>query len=194
MANKTILTDCDGVLLDWEIVFRPWMKRLGYEINPSRASAYSIGEQYNVSQAEGSGLIAKFNSSSDFESLPALRDSVEHVQRLYTEGWNFVVITTAGDHPWTPGLRKSNLDKIFGEGIFNQIHILPLHSDKGVVLKNYQDTNLFWIEDKPSNAEAGLQYGLRSQLMSVPHNRDYKGSVPVVNNWAEIYKLVQSSL
>lgn len=194
MVNKTILTDCDGVLLDWEIMFRPWMKRIGYELNPSRASAYSIGEQYDVSQDEGSKLIAKFNSSSDFESLPAWRDSVEYVQRLYTEGWNFVVITTAGTHPWTPGLRKNNLDKIFGEGIFNEIHVLPLHSDKGVVLKDYQDSNLFWIEDKPSNAELGLKYGLRPQLMSVPHNRDYKGSVPVVNNWAEIYKLVQSSL
>ncbi len=194
MVNKTILTDCDGVLLDWEIKFRPWMERLGYKLNPHRLKVYGIGEQYGISDEQSVELIAKFNAGSDFESLPAWKDSVKFVQRLHTEGWNFVIITTAGTHPWTPGLRKSNLDKIFGEGIFNEIHVLPLHGDKGVVLKNYQDSKLFWIEDKPSNAELGLGYGLRPLLMSVPHNSDYKGAVPVVNNWAEIYKLVQSSL
>lgn len=194
MVNKTILTDCDGVLLDWEIKFKSWMERLGYKLNPQHLSMYSIGAQYGVSQEKSTELIARFNAGSDFESLPAWRDSVKYVQRLYTEGWNFVVITTAGTHPWTPGLRKSNLDKVFGEGIFNEIHVLPLHSDKGVVLENYKDSKLFWIEDKPSNAERGLDYGLRSLLMSVTHNKDYNGPVPVVNNWAEIYKLVQSSL
>jgi hypothetical protein len=62
------------------------------------------------------------------------------------------------------------------------------------VLENYQDSKLFWIEDKPSNAELGIRYGLRPLLMSVSHNVNYNGPVPVVNNWAEIYKLVQSSL
>jgi hypothetical protein len=194
VANKTILTDCDGVLLDWEVKFRPWMERLGYKLNPTRLGVYSIGEQYGISHEKSTELIAKFNSGSDFESLPAWRDSVEYVQRLYTEGWNFVVITTAGTHPWTPGLRKNNLDKIFGEGIFNEIHVLPLHSDKGVVLKNYQDQGLFWIEDKTSNAELGLRYGLRPLLMTVTHNSSYAGPVQKVNNWAEIYKLAQSSL
>ena len=194
MVNKTILTDCDGVLLDWETKFETWMKRLGYKLNASRLNVYSISEQYGINDQTSMELIARFNSGSDFESLTAWRDSVKYVQRLHTEGWNFVVITTAGTHPWTPGLRKSNLDKIFGEGIFNEIHVLPLHSDKGVVLKNYQDSKLFWIEAKPSNAELGLRYGLSPLLMSVAHNADYKGPVPVVNNWAEIYKLVQSSL
>ena len=194
MADKTILTDCDGVLLDWEIKFRVWMERLGYKFNEDRASCYSIGEQYGVSHEKSSELIAKFNSGSDFESLPPWKDSVEYVQRLHTEGWNFVVITTAGIHPWTYGLRRSNLDNVFGEGVINELHVLPVHGDKGTVLSKFEGRKLFWIEDKPSNADLGVKYGLQPLLMSAPYNRNYTGPAVKVNNWAEIYKIVQSSL
>lgn len=194
MADKTILTDCDGVLLDWEEKFRTWMERLGYKLNPDRLTCYSIGEQYSISHEKSIELIAKFNSGSDFESLVPWKDSVEYVQRLHTEGWNFVVITTAGTHPWTYGLRRRNLDKVFGEGVINELHILPVHGDKGVLLSKYEGRNLFWIEDKPSNAEIGLRYGLRPLLMTATHNKNYKGPAEKVNNWAEIYKIIQSSL
>ena len=30
--NKTILVDCDGVLLDWEYSFHTWMCRHNYKI------------------------------------------------------------------------------------------------------------------------------------------------------------------
>lgn len=190
MVEKVILTDCDGVLLDWESKFDPWCERQGYRFHRDSHSYYSISEQLRISQKEGHDLIARFNSGSDFESLPPWRDSVEVVQRMHSQGWKFVVITTAGFHPWTYGLRRSNLDRVFGPGVIEELHILELHGDKGVKLKDYANSGLYWIEDKCSNAELGYKYGLRPLLMTTTFNWNVVSTVPRVNTWTEIEAIV----
>jgi len=191
-VDKIILTDCDGVLLDWEEKFKIWIQRLGYKFNPAYDSHYSVNDRYGIPHGLGSDLVGKFNSSSDFESLAPWRDSVEYVKKLSSEGWQFVVITTAGEHPWTYGLRMNNLINVFGEGVFKSLHVLPLHSDKGTELVKYQDSKLYWIEDKLSNAELGIKFGLTPLLMDAPYNKDYNSAVRRVNNWKEIYSIVNS--
>lgn len=188
------MTDCDGVLLDWESKCRTFAERLGYRYKSDYANTYSIGDQLGIGHEESSNLIAKFNSSSDFENLSPWRDSVSGIARLKADGWKIVVITTAGTHPWTYGLRKSNLDKVFGEGAIDELHVLPLHGDKGVVLVNYQDSGLYWIEDKPSNAELAYNFGLKGLLMDNPHNRSYTGNLPRVQSWEDIYSTIAYSL
>lgn len=190
--DKIILTDCDGVLLDWEEKFKTWVQRLGYKFNPAYDSHYSINERYGIPHGLGSELVEKFNSSSDFESLAPWRDSVEYVKKLSSEGWQFVVITTAGVHPWTYGLRMNNLINVFGEGVFKSLHVLPLHSDKGTELVKYQGSKLYWIEDKLSNAELGPKFGLTPLLMDAPYNKDYNSAIRRVSNWKEIYSIVNS--
>lgn len=190
MANKTILTDCDGVLLDWEKGFDSWITRQGYRFNPSFKSVYSINERYGIPHGKGMELVERFNHGSDFEHLEPWRDSVEYVKRLALEGWKFVVITTAGTHPWTYGLRWSNLVNVFGEGVFESLHVLPVHADKSDVLKNYADLGLYWIEDKPSNANLGFKYGLKPLLMTADHNEFYSNGLRKVNTWKEIYSIV----
>lgn len=190
--DKIILTDCDGVLLDWEEKFKTWVERLGYNFNPAYNSHYSINERYGIPHGLGSELVGQFNSGSDFESLAPWRDSVEYVKRLSSEGWQFVVITTAGEHPWTYGLRMNNLINVFGEGVFKSLHILPLHSDKGTELVKYQGSKLCWIEDKLSNSVLGIKFGLTPLLMDAPYNKDYNSAIRRVNNWKEIYSIVNS--
>jgi hypothetical protein len=191
VADKIILTDCDGVLLDWESKFQTFAERLGHRFNPTRANVYSIGEQYNLTHEQSLELIERFNRSSDFEHLEPWRDTKPVVQKLAQEGWRFVVITTAGSHPWTHGLRWSNLERVFGENVFNSLHVLPTHGDKGIELVKYKDSGYLWIEDKPSNAELGYKFGLRPLLMSASHNTNsYTGPVPRVNTWEDIYRII----
>ena len=190
MADKIVLTDCDGVLLDWESKFATWVQRQGYQYRPENRVYYDIGQQLGISTEEGSNLIARFNCGSDFEHLEPWRDSVDVVRRLHSQGWRFIVITTAGQHPWTWGLRRSNLDRVFGQGVIDELHVLPLHGDKGVKLKDFENSNLYWIEDKPSNAELGYEYGLRPLLMTTEHNKDKISNVQRVNNWLEIERIL----
>lgn len=193
MVNRILLTDCDGVLLDWEAKFETFATRLGYKFKDNYANTYSIGEQLGVSHEVSHDLIAKFNASSDFESITPWRDSVNGIARLKAEGWKIIIITTAGLHPWTYGLRRSNLDRVFGEGAIDELYVLELHSDKGVELEKYKDSGLYWVEDKPSNAELGLKYGLKPLLMNNPHNSSYTGGLTRVNNWEDIYNIINDT-
>lgn len=185
-----MLTDCDGVLLDWEAKFEVFAQRLGYRFKDNYANTYSIGDQLGISHQESHDLIAKFNASSDFESLAPWRDSVTGITKLKGDGWKVIVITTAGLHPWTYGLRKSNLDRVFGDGTIDELYVLELHGDKGIELEKYKDSGFYWIEDKPSNAELGFKYGLRPLLMDNPHNMSYNGNLPRVQSWEDIYNII----
>lgn len=187
--DKVILTDCDGVLLDWQVKFDTWVQRQGYRFRENYRSHYGIDQQLDISKETAHDLIARFNRGSDFEHLPPWRDSVDVVRRMHSQGWRFVVITTAGLHPWTWGLRRSNLDRVFGEGIIEELHVLELHGDKGVKLIDYQDSGYHWIEDKPANADLGFDYGLQPVLMNTEFNRNSIGNWPRVNTWKEIEHL-----
>jgi len=193
-VDKILLTDCDGVLLDWESKFEVFAVRLGYRFKDNYANTYSIGDQLGISHQESHDLIAKFNASSDFESIPAWKDSVDGIAKFKADGWKIVIITTAGLHPWTYGLRQSNLNKVFGEGAIDELYVLELHGDKGIELAKYKDSGFYWIEDKPSNAELAYRYGLKPLLMNNPHNSSYNGKLIRVNTWKEIYSTITNDI
>lgn len=192
--DKIILTDVDGVLLDWETAFEEYATARGYAFNQNKRIVYGMDQQLGISQEEASKLIGDFNHSEEFGRIAPYRDSVEYVKRFKDEGWKFIAITTAGEHPYTWPLRRTNLNVVFGDSAIDELHVLPLHGDKGVELVKYKDSRLFWIEDKPSNAVLGYQYGLNPLLMSTTHNDSYRGGVPRVNTWEEIYKIINDTV
>jgi uncharacterized HAD superfamily protein len=85
-----------------------------------------------------------------------------------------------------------NLERFFGRGTFHRVRCLATGSDKDEVLKEYKPGH-WWIEDKPSNAEAGLGAGHKCILVSHSWNSDYEHPEVVrANNWQEIYNIVTS--
>ena len=192
--DKIILTDVDGVLLDWETAFEHYAEAKGYAFNAHKRIVYNMGEQLGITHEEAFELISGFNHSEEFGRIAPYEDSVEYVKRFKDEGYKFVAITTAGEHPYTWPLRRQNLDIVFGNGAIDELYVLPLNGDKGIELVKYKDSGLFWIEDKPSNAELGYQYGLNPLLMSTFHNQSYNGGVPRVNTWEEIYRIINDTV
>jgi hypothetical protein len=83
-----------------------------------------------------------------------------------------------------------NLEKLFGETVFEEIICLDTGADKDAALEPYRDSDSYWIEDKIDNAETGRRLGLRSILVEHGHNMDYSGNIPLVKNWREIYELI----
>ncbi|NDH66747.1 MAG: hypothetical protein EBY22_02345 [Gammaproteobacteria bacterium] len=192
IVEKVLLTDVDGVILDWEAGFVQWAKDNGFTRVVGLENEYDISKQFNVTYEEGTNMIARFNASDAFGDLGSWRDSVEYLRRLSTEGWKIITITTAGQDPRTYGLRMANFEKVFGDGVVDELYILPLHGDKGDQLSKYTDSGFFWIEDKPKNAELGFKFGLQPLLMDNPHNQKYAGAVSRVHNWAEIYNIINN--
>ena len=62
------------------------------------------------------------------------------------------------------------------------------------MLAEYKDTGLYWIEDKPTNAELGLKMGLKSLVVEHAFNLHYEGGAPFVKNWREIYEIVTGNV
>lgn len=191
MKNKLILTDADGVLLDWEWAFSVWMQERGYTIKEGAKKSYYLHHHYNeLEEKDSKRVVRTFNESAAIGFLPALRDATYYVKRLHEEhGYVFRVITSLSLDKDAQRLRDMNLRKLFGDAIESVI-CLATGADKDEALEPYRGSNLYWIEDKPSNADVGHAMGLRSILVEHGHNMNHTCNYPVVKNWKEIYDIL----
>jgi FMN phosphatase YigB (HAD superfamily) len=189
--NKLILTDADGVLLDWEWAFSVWMQERGYTLRADNKKSYYLHHHYNeLEEKDAKKVVRTFNESAAIGFLPALRDSTYYVKRLHEEyGYQFRVITSLSLDKDAQRLREMNLRKIFGDAIESVI-CLATGADKDEALEPYRGSGLWWIEDKPTNADVGHAMGLKSILIEHGHNMHHKCSYPVVKNWKEIYERI----
>lgn len=193
---KLILTDCDGVLLDWNATFIEWMALQGYE--EVRTDVYGINERYGIDKKKSKELVREFNESAAIGFLKPFRDALYYVRRMYEEqGYQFRVITSLSKDPWAVKAREANLKQFFGDAIESVI-CLDCGADKDEALAPYKDSGLFWIEDKPENVEAGLKVGLRGILIDHEHNADTKWNkwnsdktAYRAETWADIYDVVK---
>ncbi len=55
--NKVILTDCDGVLMNWEYAFNTWMQAHGYEMLASGPGHYDMGDRYGLTKDKKKELV-----------------------------------------------------------------------------------------------------------------------------------------
>lgn len=190
MKEKVILTDCDGVLLDWGFAFDRWMAKHKYQIVSSEE--YNIATRYNISKLEKERLVRMFNESAWIRKLPPLRDAIKYVKKLHQDhGFIFHCITSLSDDDYAQHLRTKNLIEMFGPTVFDKYIYLDTGADKDEVLYNYRDTECYWLEDKIENAELGNALNLTSILMAHEHNRDYDNpDILKVENWKEIYEVI----
>lgn len=186
MNEKLILTDCDGVLLNWEYAFGVWVLKHGHKEVEDGHLKYGIQKRFDIDKEQARTLVKTFNESASIGFLPALRDAIAGVTRLREEGYSFHVITSLSTDPDAQTLRQMNLDKLFGEGTFEKIIYLETGGDKDYALDEYAGTGLWWIEDKIINAELGHHLGLKSIIMEHGHNMDYEGECLLLKNWEEI--------
>lgn len=190
MKDKVILTDCDGVLLDWGYAFHRWMTRHGYKM--CDPDAYDIKVRYDIGLAEKNKLTRMFNESASIRKVPPLRDAIKYVRKLHEEhGYVFHAITSMTNDEYAQHLRTKNLCELFGPTVFETYTYLDCGADKDEALEVYKDTHCFWIEDKEENAYLGQDLGLQSIVMAHNYNAGYQFTR--CQNWKEIYELITSN-
>jgi hypothetical protein len=188
--NKVIITDVDGVLLDWGYHFNRWMIAKGFSFKGDRNS-YNVDEIFGLDKKETRNIIKHFNESAEIAFLSPLRDAVKYVRKLHEEhGYVFHCITSMTTNRAAQELRKRNLETVFGPGLFEECIFLATGADKDEALKPYIGSGCYWIEDKPQNADLGVSYGLNTLLVAHPYNIDYSGKARKVQNWKEIYNII----
>jgi hypothetical protein len=190
MKQKVILTDIDGVCLDWEYAFDVWMQQHGF--NKINSLKYNIGKRYGIDEEQGRKLIKIFNESAHIGFLPPLRDAMYYIKRLHEEhGYVFHCITSLTKDENAQELRRMNLRKLFGKTAFEKFIFLDTGADKDEALAPYRDSGLWWIEDKIDNCQVGTSLGLKSLLVEHGHNMDYTDPrIPRMKNWRDIYNMI----
>jgi hypothetical protein len=185
-----ILTDCDGVLLNWEYAFNTWMRQRGYQQLEDACLHYDVGERYGLSNKKKKELVKYFNESSAIGFLPPLRDAMHYVDKLHRKhGAVFHVITSLSLDPTAQELRIQNLNKLFGSTVFEKFVFLDTGADKDEALEPYAYSYDVWIEDKVENAELGIEMGLDSILIEHGFNM-YQEDIPLMKDWKEVYEYV----
>ena len=196
MSKKVIVTDCDGVLLDWEEGFGVWMEHNGHNMVPDGKLIYDIAKRYGMDAVTGKQMVRQFNQSAAMGFLPPLRDAQYYVKLLSEKHqYKFLVLTSLSLDPYAKKLRERNLKKIFGD-CFTDVICLDTGADKDKALmklsKKYK--GCWWIEDKPDNVVAGIDAGFCSILIEHGHNMNYdfgtEADVRVAKNWDDIYNIV----
>jgi hypothetical protein len=169
------------------------MEQHGFVLQDGSQFEYDIGTRYGIDQEQGRKLIKMFNESAAIGFLPPLRDAMYYVKRLHEEhGHVFHCITSLSTDVNAKRLREMNLRKLFGKTAFEGVTCLATGADKDSALEPYAGSNLYWIEDKPENADLGHRVGLRSILMEHGHNMNHECPYPIVKNWREIYEIITS--
>jgi hypothetical protein len=192
LIGPVILTDCDGVLLNWEYAFDIFMKDRGFTPNPDFKNTYKLSDSYGITKEHARALVREFNESAAMGFLPPLRDAMHYVKKLHEEhGFVFHVITSMSLNKYAGELRKQNLTKLFGDTAFVGFTFLDCGADKDEVLENWQNTELYWIEDKIENALLGWELGLTPILMEHGHNMHFSHpEISVVKNWKEVHERI----
>ena len=189
--NNLILVDADGVLLNWEFAFDCWMNEHGHHKQDGFQFKYDIGKRYGIDRDTGKKLIKTFNESAAIGFLPPLRDAIHYVRKLHEEhGYVFHCITSLSLDRNAQKLRRMNLEKLFGDSVFEEIVCLDTGADKDGALEPYRDSGLYFIEDKIQNAETAEMMGIRGILVEHGHNMDYSGPIPMMKNWKQIYDFI----
>lgn len=193
--DRIILTDVDGVLLDWENHFDKWMHVRGYRQVPDAEKIYSMNKRYDISKEEKEEAIREFNSSAWMSTQEPMPQSQTWVKLLHAEGWTFIPITSQTMDIPAQELRKRRLKELFGGTVFENFFILDTGADKDSALAEFHGTGLWWIEDKISNAILGLEYGLRPLIYTHLYNQEFEHpEIRRVNNWKEVRSVITSDV
>ena len=201
-SNRIILTDVDGVLLEWEHHFTKWMLQRTlfdekgaryhpYRLLPNKENTYEMAERFGLSVTEIRKEIREFNRSAWMGTQRPMLESQTWVKLLAAEGWTFIPITSQTSDIPAQQLRKKRLGELFGDRVFTNYHILGTGADKDSALAEFHNTGLYWVEDKPKNAVAGLKCGLKPLLIDHPYNKDFEHpGITRVSNWKEIHEIL----
>ena len=194
LYENVIVTDYDGCVAYWEHGFHMWMIANGYKI--AARGSYDIEDMYNISVEKASMLTQAFNESAALKKLPPVKDSIKYIRKLHEEhGYVFHCISAIPNTQDMYEARMENIHNLFGKTAFERLILCGSSTNKKEILKEYNDTNCFWIEDLTKNAEYGLDYDMRCILMNHHYNENDApdSRIKRVNNWKEIYSLIEGS-
>tara|TARA_Y100001937_G_scaffold95985_1_gene130422 strand:- start:480 stop:1031 length:552 start_codon:yes stop_codon:yes gene_type:complete len=180
---KILLTDIDGVILDWSGHFNKYLKTYYPDLGLMNPTEFD-------QTSDIAKVMHRFNTSAWLGWLQPLRDAQEILPKFKEAGYDIICCTAMGDDPYSQALRKVNLENVF-PNMISRMDTTGFGVPKAEWLSQWKGSGAVWVEDKWVNARAGADIGLETYLMKQSYNsmHDYKG-VEKVDNWTQIYSKV----
>jgi len=185
--KKYLLTDVDGVLLDWEGAFRKFMIANGFDKIGDDAHYY-LSDHYGLDDDIIARIAKDFNSSNSGGNLKPIKNSNQYLKKFIDLGYEIIAITSFGTCSYSRKNRLTNLKNAFGD-IFKNVILLNVDESKKDVLKDFKDKNSIWIEDKYQNYKDGCDLGIESYLMKQPYNKGCNNA-NFIEEWSQLYNNV----
>jgi len=187
LNEKRILTDVDGVMLNWVDGFEKFMNDT-HNLKTIDDSDYSLAVRFGVDPAKEYDYIVEFNHSEAISRLEPLRDAKEVVEKFTDAGYKFVVITSLSKNDSSCDWRVQNLERVFGKDTFEDFVFLDIGESKVDALSKFAGSGLTWIEDLPKNALDGHNIGLPTYVMKHTYNADFNhDEMKFVDTWGDIH-------
>ena len=126
-----VITDVDECLL----AYRPGF----LEVNPGYEDIFVFPTDLNEA----------FRNSENLKHLKPMPGAVEFVKALNHAGIPIDIVTSLGNEPAARENRLHNLNQVFGEGAFDNIHILPYRVSKTEALAKlgYDPATTAFVDD-----------------------------------------------
>ena len=181
-----ILTDIDGVVLQWESAYENYMKSIGLDPLHFKDRIHKIDPKtLGITFTEESRrFVEQFQSDPIYGNLPPFEDALRGIHRLHSEGWTFIGITCCGTNETIVRLRHENIEKYF-PNIFTKIHTLEVYDSKENCLKQYEPA--VWVDDIPRHVLSGINCNHETYwLKRYPDFGHFDPRCSIVSNWDEI--------
>lgn len=175
------------------------MQEKRFTMVPGEEENYSVEERFGIDFDSKMDFIKEFNHSDQIRDLPPHADAKKYVAKLNSEGYKFIVVTSLSEKPSAYEYREHNLKEHFGDAII-ELHCLRIGVHKADKLKEWADTDMFFIEDHIANAVAGAKLGLRSIVINHPYNLKYDqddewlyARTSCDRPWFDIYEMIKDA-
>ena len=166
--RPALLTDVDGVLLNWVQGFKAHYEAEGYHFRCGFPTNFDLlGWIQGVdTEEEIKELVDKFNHSDGFTKLQPCGGAQRFIEQARRD-FDIIAITSCSQDLLAQ--RTANLDAAFGKDTFKVIHCLGLGESKSLFLKMYRPT--IWIEDSLHGALQGVDAGHQVYILDRPWNK-----------------------
>lgn len=196
MSAIHVVTDVDGVLIDWMPGFVNWMENNGYQIKDESRGEYLLGAAFGMSEEKIMEFIQIFNDDAPESGQLGYLNGDHNIATVLNElramGCTISIITKFSDKPSSIEKRKENLYNLFGD-VFEDVHIISLYGCKNPLLTAYRDkystcNRFWWLEDNIINAEMGVNMGYRTMLMQHTYNKatDIDNRIKRISRWTDV--------
>lgn len=194
--KKVILTDVDGVLLNWESNLLDFLIEKENVSEKVLMNVRKYIETFSVTDfkkafSNNFDLVTDYNNSIYSKSLTPLPDAQDIINNIKNQ-YDIIAITAMGTSKEAISNREENLEKYFPNAI-KEIRFVDLNQSKKDhfidLTKKYGENIICYVDDASYNSQVFHEVNKNATNFYMNRYREAKiptGNIKIVDNWYEI--------